>query len=267
MRWPFTRALRADPTAALVLLMWFGDRLYPYVPVSLCASIPMCQYPYVPSHTGPRKYVRALVPVILAPRPDVLTVAWFGFAWMSIGAILEARYGPDRWVVTFLAVATAEFLGRIVIIDRAAQLADLLGIASALLLWILVLRRNPQHLTIVITVFLGMIVIVRLEPFIFSPVPHPFGWVPRLSFMRGSIDVAVQAFCEKFFAYGGLIWLLCHRGLRLNLATVLTAALLFAASWTTRYVPGRTAEITDAVMALAIGGAFGLLRQASPHAS
>jgi hypothetical protein len=55
----------------------------------------MCQYPYVPV-TGPHKYVRTLVPLILAPRPDVPTVAWFGFAWMSIGAILEALYGPDR---------------------------------------------------------------------------------------------------------------------------------------------------------------------------
>jgi hypothetical protein len=77
----------------------------------------------------------------------------------------------------------------------------------------------------------------------------------------------VQAFCEKFFAYGGLIWLLWHRGLRLPLAAVITAALLFATSWAERYVPGRTAEITDAVMALAIGGAFGLLRQAAPRAS
>lgn len=250
MRWPFVRALHADPAAATVLLMWFGYRLYPYVPV-----------------TGPHKYVHALVPVILAPRPDILTVARFVFAWMGIGAVLESLYGPDRWVLAFLLLAATEFIGRMMIIDRAAQLADLLGIAGALLLWILVLRRTRQRLAIVTTAFIGMIVILRLAPFAFIPLPRAFGWMPFLSFMRGSIDVAVQAFCEKFFAYGGLIWLLCRSGLRLNLATVLTAALLFATSWAERYLPGRTAEITDAIMALAIGGAFGLLRQASPRAS
>lgn len=250
MRWPFVRALRDDPAAALVLLMWFGYRLYPYVPV-----------------TGPHKYVHALVPVILAPRPDILTVARFVFAWMGVGAILQALYGPNRLVLTFLLVATAEFVGRVMIIDRVAQLADLLGIAGALLLWLLVLRRTRHRLTIVTTAFIGMIIILRLAPFTFIPPPHAFGWVPFLSFMRGSIDVAVQAFCEKFFAYGGLIWLLCQRGLRLPVATTLTAALLFATSWAERYVPGRTAEITDAVMALVIGGAFLLLRQASPRAS
>lgn len=250
MRWPFMRALRADPAAAMVLLMWFGYRLYPYIPV-----------------TGPHKYVHALVPVIFAPRPSIVTVVRFVFAWMGIGAVLEALYGPNRLVLAFLLVATAEFLGRVMIIDRVAQLADLLGIAGALLLWLLILRHTSHRLAIVIAAFIAMIVILRLEPFTFIPVPRVFGWVPFLSFMHGSIDVAVQSFCEKFFAYGGLIWLLCHRGLRLNLATALTAALLFATSWAERYVPGRTAEVTDAVMALAIGGAFGLLRQASPRAS
>jgi hypothetical protein len=230
--------------------MWFGYRLYPYVPV-----------------TGPHKYMHALVPVVLAPRPAIVTVTRFVFAWMGIGAILDSLYGPDRWVLAFLLMATAEFVGRIMIIDRVAQLADLLGIAGALLLWLLVLRRTSQRRTVVIVAFIGMIVILRLAPFTFIPDPRPFGWVPFLSFMRGSINVAVQAFCEKFFAYGGLIWLLWHRGLRLPIASALTAVLLFATSWAERYVPGRTAEITDAVMALTIGGAFLLLRQAAPRAS
>jgi hypothetical protein len=85
--------------------------------------------------------------------------------------------------------------------------------------------------------------------------------------MRGSIGVAIRAFCEKFFQYGGLIWLLRHLGLRIGRATALTAALLFATSWAETYMPGRSAEITDAAMALVIGGVFALLSDRSSRPS
>jgi hypothetical protein len=83
--------------------------------------------------------------------------------------------------------------------------------------------------------------------------------VPFVSFLRGSIGVAIQAFCEKFFQYGGLIWLLRHAGLPAAYATILSATLLFVTSLVETHLPGRSAEITDAAMALAIGGVFTLL--------
>jgi hypothetical protein len=36
-------------------------------------------------------------------------------------------------------------------------------------------------------------------------------------------------------------------------STILVAIMLFAASWAETYLPGRSAEITDALMALLIG--------------
>ena len=37
------------------------------------------------------------------------------------------------------------------------------------------------------------------------------------------------------------------------MSTILVAIMLFAASWAETYLPGRSAEITDALMALLIG--------------
>jgi len=73
--------------------------------------------------------------------------------------------------------------------------------------------------------------------------------------------VAMQAFCEKFYEYGGLIWLLGRAGVPLPAGTALTAALLFATSYAECWLPGRSAEITDTAMALVIGGAFAVLRR------
>jgi VanZ family protein len=47
--------------------------------------------------------------------------------------------------------------------------------------------------------------------------------------------------------------LLDKSGLRSGVSTILVAIMLFAASWAETYLPGRSAEITDALMALLIG--------------
>jgi hypothetical protein len=77
--------------------------------------------------------------------------------------------------------------------------------------------------------------------------------------MQGSISVNIQAFCQKFYEYGGLIWLLNRTGMGLPSGMLLTAALLLITSVAECWLPGRSAEITDAVMALALGVAFAML--------
>ena len=112
--------------------------------------------------------------------------------------------------------------------------------------------------------FLGLVVAGRLEPFRFGS-PGSYGWVPFLPLMRGSIAVAVQPFCEKVLLFGGLIWLLDRAGLGLKAATLLTATVLFATSLAQLHLPGRSASITDPVMALLIGGMFGLISGYPSH--
>jgi VanZ family protein len=249
-RWKLLQELWSDPPAALVLLMWFGYRLYPYVPV-----------------TSPHKYLRAFAPFVTGPPRAPIDLARFAIAWTGIGAILNALYGSRRaWMLLALLIV-AEFVGRILVIDATLRPADVLGAGLALAIAPLLPHENGPRMAIVTLAFAGMIVVARLQPFVFSATPGAFGWVPFGSFLRGSTGVAVQAFCEKFFQYGGLIWLLRRTGLQTAYATILTAALLFATSWAETYLPGRSAETTDAVMALTIGGVFGLLADRKPRPS
>src|SRR6202012_1046172 len=92
-------------------------------------------------------------------------------------------------------------------------------------------------------------------------VGHGFEWVPFLALLRAPIDVGLPAMIEKFFLYGGLIWLLMRAGLRLWRATVAVALLLLFSSFVEMYMPGRSAGITDALLAPLIGT---LLRLTSP---
>jgi hypothetical protein len=77
--------------------------------------------------------------------------------------------------------------------------------------------------------------------------------MPFLSFMQGSIDVDVQSFLEKFFLYGGLIWLLSEAGVTTRLSILAVSAVVLLASFVQVFVPGRSAEITDAILALGTG--------------
>ena len=245
VRWPFVRELAAHPAAFLLLVMFFGYRLYPYVPV-------------IDLH----KYWHAVRPMLLMPGPTPYELSRYVITWLFIAAIIGSLYGYRRFLILLPLLCGCEFLGKVLIIDNTLTLTDVMGAGAAYLLWALPLRWIPGRFAIMALLFAGMITAQRLEPFEFVATPHSFGWVPFLSFMVGSIHVDTLSFYEKFYEYGGLIWLLARAGMIFPIGTLLTAMLLLATSYAECWLPGRSAEITDAVMALAIGSAFAMLPRA-----
>ena len=107
--------------------------------------------------------------------------------------------------------------------------------------------------------FGATVIAQRLEPFQFTTHSVPFGWIPFRSFMQGSIEINVLAFLEKFFLYGGWIWLMMEAGMNRRLAAAIVAGILLATSIAEMWLPQRSAEITDPVMALCIATIFALL--------
>lgn len=242
-RWPLVRELNDHPDAALLLAAFLGYRLYPYVPV-------------IDRH----KYIGAVRGLLEQPIPPPADLARFVVTWLFIAVVVESLYGFLRWTVLFPLLAGGVFLARITIDGLTLTAADVAGAALGFLLWVAPLRGLPRRPVGLACLFALLIIALRLQPFTFSRVPlHAFGWVPFWSLMHGSIGVAIQAFLEKFYQYGGLIWLLRRAGLSLPAATLLTAGLLLGTSYAEIYLPGRSGEMTDAAMALTIGMAFGLL--------
>ncbi|HUN39749.1 MAG TPA: VanZ family protein [Acetobacteraceae bacterium] len=246
IRWPFVQELAADPTAALLLVMFFGYRLYPYVPT-------------IDLH----KYWHALWPIVRSPSLSPYDLARYTVTWLFIAVIVHALYGSRRFLMLFPLLCGVEFIGKIMIVGTALTVPDVAGAVAAYALWTLLLQRLPGRFAIVALLFAGMVAAARLEPFRFLPLSRGFGWIPFASFMEGSMNVAMQAFCQKFYEYGGLIWLLGCCGIALPIGIALTATLLLGTSIAECWLPGRSAEITDAAMGLVIGGAFAMLRQAA----
>ena len=246
-RWPFVGELAANPTEALLLTMFLAYRLFPYVPV-------------IDLH----KYWHAVQPMLLQPTLPPGEFLRYLVTWLFVAAVVHVLYGFRRFLLLFPLLCGGEFLGKVVIIDNALKLNDVLSAASAWLIWGVLLRRLPGKFGVLALAFAAMIAIERLQPFRFETLPRAFGWIPFASFMQGSIDVDIQAFCQKFYEYGGLVWLLNRGGMRLLVSTLFTATILFATSFAECWLPGRSAEITDGIMALIVGGIFAVLRK-SPY--
>ncbi len=245
IRWPFLGAVRARPVTALLLVAWLGFNLYPFVPT-------------IDLH----KYWNALKPVVLTPSLPPGELFRFFVTWLAVCASFEATIGRRWWWLAFPFFAGAALFAEILVLYRTLSVAELLGGLLAYLAWLALPWRDVRARMGLAALLLALYVVGhRLSPFAFSDRAGSFGWIPFYSYLHGALGTNVRAFLEKLFYYGALIWLPVEAGMGLAAATVLTAALLLVTSAAEIYLPGRSAEITDAVMTLMIGGVFALLRQ------
>jgi hypothetical protein len=242
LRWPGGN-LGAARAPALLLIAWLGYRLFPYVPT-------------IDLH----KYWNALKPVVLYPSLTGYALGRYVVLWLTVAALVAALTGARRAMLGFAANIACVLVGDVFILSRELSVARIAGAAIAFLVWPLFARLGPRtrHLLLALAL-LAVIIAGRLEPFDFSAAPHPFQWIPFYSFMVGSISVDIQSFFEKSFLYGSAIWLFARAGMKFARAALLVATALLATSIAEMYLPGRSAEVTDAVMALAIAWVIGLV--------
>jgi VanZ family protein len=180
--------------------------------------------------------------------------------WLTLFALIGAIVRGRRSTHLVLLFAVAVLSAKVMIIDTELRIAELTGVAVAFAVW-LGLTRCPARVRAGIAggVLCIYVVVSRLEPFQFQAVAGPFGWIPFHSLMFGSVVVDTLSFLEKFFLYGSLLYLLGKASGRRLPVVVLVAALMLTTSWMETFLPGRSAEITDALMVLAIAVIFTLL--------
>jgi len=228
--------------ARLLLLAWLGWRLYPYAPT-------------LEIH----HYWRSLQPVLLAPVLVPINLFRFTVLWLSVGVVL--RTGLGRSTGFFPLVALCYFAAKASIIGQSIALADLLGAVLAIGLTPLLLGRfKSVGFPVTAAAMVAVVVLSRVLPWQFAAVPRSFQWIPFFSFLHGSQQIDAISFAEKFYLYGVTILLLVKAGLGLRLAVALECLLLFATSYLQIYMVGRSAEISDAILALILGLIYGYMR-------
>ena len=173
-----------------------------------------------------------------------LVLQWMAFQVSALLGIVSGRRPPPRLLTSPLELIT--------VIAAWGLVLHLLSSES--------LRRSKLAIVRACG-FIGLLIVRGLSPFHFQVHPTPFNWIPLLAILSTEWIVGLPIFLEKAFYYGGAIWLIHSAGLKLRDATILVAAILAVLETIQRYLPGRTPEITDPILALVLGLILGLIEQ------
>lgn len=224
-------AMRGRAPALLVLLSWAAFQLYPLVP------------------SVTRSTLRAAAAYLLRPARVSPVEVWGAAAeWFAAGVVLAAATGARRrWMLPATAILVLAF--RPMVVDRHMSLEEVLGAAAAALLWVAIPRPGAG-------LALGMlgsaIVLRELAPFRFAAESAPFSWIPFRASLETDWQSGAVTLLRKAYDYGATAWLLRALGVPYVAAGIGLAAALAVMEALQCYLPGRTPEITDSVLALAM---------------
>ena len=249
------RVLRLEilwrPFAILLIACWLGNRLFPYFPAG----------DFHAHWSSLRTLLDAPVPLDLYKQ----SVYWLAAAVMLDALFAPMVKSPDsaRGRVALAVTTAAVVLARLFLISGPVFSAEIAGPCIAILAWTAVSRLKGRAVIVAI-LFVVLVILQALDPFHFLAEPRQFGWIPFASFIDGPRENGVRTFFEKAFTYGTLVGLPVRAGVSFPVATIAGAALVFCLRLAQVFLPGRSAEITDAVMVLMMAGLMFLLREPRP---
>lgn len=251
--WPRVRArlglvsLHLRPYPAMLLITWMGARIFSYEPPADASQL---------GFLARRMFdFRILAPADL--------FHWWAL-WLVIACLMGAIAGETRrrfWLFGIFCIATVA--GQLLFSSLSLSPAELW--AAVLLLpflpWILPAGRGRASAGFVAAAVTLDVILDALRPFHFAAAARSFGLTPFQAFFDAPSSTRVTAMFQKVFAYGALIWIWIRAGVSWRVSAILGTALVLALRMIQVYLPGRSAEVTDAIMVLVMAVVLKLLRE------
>lgn len=225
----------AQPHFALLatelMLLWLVDRWFPLVPTLDVQNLK-----------------DGLKPLLDWSSVDVLdvlrhAVGWLVFLRLARYCVLQ-RLGLAAWAVACVLIVALEPL----FLHNTIGPANVLGLAGALLL-APVSRSGPASLALLALLLVGLVTAQALEPYRFAWVGG-FHWVPFAGSLAGDPLAALPPLIEKLYLYGSLVFFVRYLGLSHRSTCLWVGSLLLGLEGAQLWLPGRTPEITDPLLAL-----------------
>jgi VanZ family protein len=185
-----------------------------------------------------------------APAPGLVFVAFV--QWIGIGALAAAIAGRSRAPALLLACGLALPL-RLLVPGQHPQVFEFAGAALAICCWsVAPVSRRLSAGVIAFLVAAGLVV-DELRPWHFVDRAGGFEWVPFVSMLQTQWTYSLLILFRKAAVYGTAVWAIARAGIGITGSAVLVAALLACLEAAQIFLPGRTAETTDPVLALVLG--------------
>lgn len=237
-------ARRLDPAALGIVVLWLAFRLAPFVPT-----------------IDWQKYKDALKPLFVDPQLVPADLLRYATGWLVVAYAVRSVTRREHALAVTLALAGAVLFGRLVVVGKSLDITELAAlIACVPLATFLIALRSRSRVAALAALLTAAIVVQGLAPFEWLPEARGFSWMPFRSSLRGSVELNFAALLEKCFWYFSLVWLLARGGWSTAAAAFATASVAAAIETAQMWLPGRSADITDPLLVLAVGLLLALSR-------
>ena len=237
LRIPILASSRLDPAALSAVLLWLAFRLAPFVPT-----------------IDWQKYKDAVKPLLIDPQIGALDLLRYVAGWLVVGYAVRLLTRREYALHATLALVAVVQFGRIVVVNKTLSASELAALAACMVIApLLIAVRARRRIAALAALLAAAIVAQGLAPLDFVPQAQAFSWIPFRSAIRGSIEANYSALLEKCFWSFSLVWLLTRCGTRTAVSALVTASLLAAIEVAQLWMPGRSPDVTDPLLALAAG--------------
>jgi VanZ family protein len=237
--------LLRHPVAGALLFSWVGYRLAPFAPAFETAE-----------------WAASVAPLTAGDWPSASAFLFHLVAWLTALLLCE-RLSPGRALALAAAAMGVVLAGRVLFAGLGLEMAEITGMAAALLLAKALARMRQETAARILAVaLLALIAWQGLAPFDFQLARDAFALLPFGESLTQYRAANLSDMFLRCFTNGALVWLLCHSGLRTLAATAAGAGAVFAIEVLQTWLPGQTAEITDPLLAVCAGGLIAVFERA-----
>lgn len=243
--------LRQPVTSALVVL-WVGYRLAPFAPVLDLA-----------------KWRAAVEPLLSGPWLEPAPVLRLLLPWLVVTRALHSLQQQGAALPAVLVVMLVVAAGTVLVAGKVLLPAEVTAMALALALaWPLDRLGDERAAALLAFGFAALFIVDGLAPFNFRVDPNAFSMLPFRDSLAHYSALNLPGVFFKCFTTGALVWLLARAGNSVLVATLVGGGLVLGIEVLQLWLPGRRAEITEPLLALAAGGLIALFEsgRAAPAA-
>ncbi len=191
-------------------------------------------------------------------------VAAFAAEWIAVARLLEL--GTGRSAGCFAVVLAILVVPMRLLFDGPVPgFSELAGACLGGLIWANWVAGRTRGTAVAAWAALASLAIASLAPFDFQGPAQAFGWMPFGATLEAERTSAIGVLLGKLFRYGAAFWLLHRSGMRYARAAAVLVAVASTVETLQVWLPGRSPEITDVLLALFVAGGIAALEIRSEH--
>lgn len=255
LRPPGIEGMLRQPIAASLCLLWIGYRLAPFA-VSFDTA----------------HWREAVEPLLSGPWLVPTATLGFLLPWLVVARALNSLQPEGAGIPATVVVMLIVAVGSVAIPGKQLLPAEVVAMGVTLLLsWPLERLGEARASALLAFAFAAYFIVHGLEPFNFRMDPDTFSLTPFKEALARYSAMNLPVTFQKCFMVGALVWLLARAGNSVLAATLLGGSVVLAIEMLQVWLPGRSAEITEPLLAVVAGGLIALFESgrgaAAPSAS